>query len=390
MTGDMGSGLRRGDDQGIGGLPGRNSNRGAARRRWGGLPDAGRNGDKGRVDPLSPPSPNPAAIARFRAGVEALAGAQERIGVAVSGGGDSLALLLLAHAAFPGAVRAATVDHGLRPEAAAEAAMVAQVCAARGLPHSILGPPPGGGINGGNMQEQARRLRYAALGRWARAEAIGHVAVAHHRGDVAESFLMRAARGSGVSGLAMMKADAPMPFAGTAAGEGGVRLIRPLLGWSRAELRAIVDAAGLIPADDPSNRDPRYDRTRARALLARDGWPPADRLARAAANLAEAEAALEWLADLAWRDRATESPPSAILIDMADLPRETRRRLAARAIARLRPDPGKGRSRDSDGLDRFVDRLDGGRAATLAGVRATPGARWRFTVAPARRAEKSP
>src|SRR5436189_5892558 len=78
-------------------------------------------------------------IARFRADVEMLTGGSpERLGVAVSGGPDSLALLLLAHAAYPGRIHAATVDHGLRPESAAEAAFVAGICAPLGIPHQTL------------------------------------------------------------------------------------------------------------------------------------------------------------------------------------------------------------------------------------------------------------
>src|SRR3954463_13051089 len=103
-------------------------------------------------------------IERFRRDLDALAGTEGPLALAVSGGPDSLALLLLAAAAKPGAVHAATVDHGLRPESAAEAAMVASLCAALGVRHETLRvavTPDGEGL-----QAAARKARYAALAEW--------------------------------------------------------------------------------------------------------------------------------------------------------------------------------------------------------------------------------
>ena len=317
----------------------------------------------------TPSAPPAEAIGRFRSDLERLIGPAPdvRIGVAVSGGPDSLALLRLACAALPGRVAAATVDHGLRREAAEEAATVARHCAALGVPHAILGPEP---LAPGNVQQEARRLRYRLLARWAEAEGLPFVAVAHHRDDVAETFLMRALRGSGVTGLARMAARAPMPDVGTT-----VQLVRPLLDWSRAELAALAPDG----ADDPSNRDPRYDRARIRALLAATPELAPEPLARAATNLAEANEALEWLADQAWRSRATVGD-DGISIDVTDLPDETRRRLAARAIGTLAP------LWSSEGLDRLVATLEQGKGGTLAGVRARAvDGTWHFRVAPARR-----
>src|SRR5690349_12463072 len=100
-------------------------------------------------------------VARFRADLEALTGgAPERLGVGVSGGPDSLALLLLAAAAWPGRVEAATVDHGLRAESAAEAAFVAGLCAQLGVPHRTL---HAGMEATSNLQAAARARRYALL-----------------------------------------------------------------------------------------------------------------------------------------------------------------------------------------------------------------------------------
>lgn len=318
-------------------------------------------------------TPDPAAVARFRADFESITGsspgADRRLGVAVSGGGDSLALLLLAAAAWPGAVRAATVDHRLRPEAADEAAFVHGLCERLGVPHDILAPcdplPAGG-----NLQEQARAMRYALLAAWA-ADGIAWVATGHQQDDVAEGFLMRARRGSGVAGLAAMPAARAIPPA---------MLVRPLLGWRRAELAAIVEAAGVDSVADPSNGDPRYDRSRMRVLLAANPELPADRLAMAATNLRHAEDALGWLAEREWAVRS-EAADGAVWLDAADLPYEIRRRLALRAVERFAPAGWRGA-----GIDRLVASLDSGAPGTIAEVQARPIAgRWRFTPAPARR-----
>jgi tRNA(Ile)-lysidine synthase len=315
-----------------------------------------------------------ALIARFRADLESITGrtpdADCRLGVAVSGGADSLALLILAAAAWPGAVVAATVDHKLRPEAAAEAAFVNDLCARIGVPHDILAPDEP--AVEGNLQEAARAMRYALLAGWAQAAPADWVATAHQRDDIAEGFLMRARRGAGVGGLAAMPASRPVV-------PGGRLLIRPLLGWSRAELAAVVATAGIEPVADPSNTHPRFDRSRMRALLADTDELPAERLAMAAANLRHAEAALEWLAEREWAMRS-EVGHGAVWLDAAGLPYEVRRRLALRAVEQL-VGPWRG-----TGIDGLVAALDSGKSGTIAEVQAHPIAgRWRFTPAPARR-----
>lgn len=328
---------------------------------------------------VSTPSVNDTAVARFGEDLIALTGplgASAQIGLAVSGGPDSLALLLLAHAALPGRISVATVDHGLRPEAAEEAAMVGRVCGELGVPHFTLSQVRH--VGGGNVQAKARMLRYRLLGDWAEREGLDFVATAHHRDDVAESFLMRALRGSGIGGLARMNGCGPIPYGA----DTKARLVRPLLNWERAELARIVKQAGLAAVQDPSNADPRYDRVRIRALLKREPLLEAEPLARAASNLADAEAALGWMTDQAWRSRMERLESGDLRIDPSDLPAEIQRRLAARAIAELSHDW------DGDGLDQLVARLIAGRTATLAGVKASGGGVWRFGIAPAHRGHR--
>jgi len=326
---------------------------------------------------MIPPVPATELVARFRADAERAAdGFIERLGVAVSGGPDSLAMLLLAKAAFPDRIAAATVDHGLRPESAMEAAWVGELCRSLGVPHQVLGPATAASPKQGGVQAAARALRYRLLADWACAENCRHVATAHHADDQAETILMRLARGSGLPGLAGIRVRRPIE------GEAGTTiLIRPCLNWRRAELAAIVAAAGVTAVDDPSNRAPRYDRSRIRNLLATPDAPGPDRLAAAASHLADCEAALAWAADAAWSLRAVEG--EELEMEVVGLPREIRRRLVRRAIETFR-DPGDAPWRE-DGLDRLLESLDEGGRATLAGVMASGGATWRFRRAPPRR-----
>jgi tRNA(Ile)-lysidine synthase len=312
-------------------------------------------------------------IERFRRDLAALTGgrAPERLGVAVSGGPDSLALLLLAHHALPGGVEAATVDHRLRAESADEARLVAATCARLGVPHAILADPESA-ISGSGAQAQARALRYRLLDRWADQRGLRFLATGHHVDDQAETVLMRLARGAGLAGLAAVRARRD---------EGALAILRPLLGWRRAELAAIVGEAGIEAVDDPSNRSDAYDRTRFRALLARNELLSPPRLAAAAVHLGEAEQALAWTAEREWRSRAAVER-DAVTLDPAGLPAELLRRLAARAIESVR---GGGDWR-RDGLAAAIAEVAQGRSVTLAGVRIGAGARWRFEPEPPRRA----
>ncbi|MXP41818.1 tRNA lysidine(34) synthetase TilS [Altererythrobacter soli] len=308
-----------------------------------------------------------AEAARFAAALDRLWPEGGRLGLAVSGGPDSLALLLLAHAAVPGRFAVASVDHGLRPAAAEECRAVARVCAERGILCAILTVQTGTG----NLQTAAREARYAALAGWAEREGLGALATAHHADDQAETLIMRLNRASGLSGLAGVRRRGVVP--GTA-----LPLLRPLLDWRRAELAEIVSRAGLEPAADPSNRDERFDRVRIRAALATADWldPPA--LAQSAAHLAEADAALEWAAEREWAERVVTAADRVRYNPSA--PRVIVLRVVARIIAHF---GGEGRGA---AVAQLVDGLAAGRTGNLGGVMASVEKdAWLFRPEPPRR-----
>lgn len=183
------------------------------------------------------------------------------IGLAVSGGPDSLALMLLAREwthglEFRPQLIVYTVDHGLRPEAAAEALFVLATAKRLGLEARVLhwdGDKPRTGI-----QAAARRARYRLIGDAMRADGATVLLTAHHRDDQAETVLMRMAHGSGLEGLRGMETMADVE---------GVRVCRPLLEVGRDVLGEVAAVAGLRPVADPSNGDRHYERVRWRQIM---------------------------------------------------------------------------------------------------------------------------
>lgn len=305
--------------------------------------------------------------ARFAADLQAIWPEGGPVGLAVSGGPDSLGLLLLAHSSFAGAFIVATVDHGLRPESASEARYVAGLCAKLGIQHDILHLEL---RHGAGLQERARTARYAALGEWAARKGLAAIATAHHADDQAETLLMRLSRGAGVRGLSAMRGRSPLP------GWPMCQLLRPLLGWRRSELAKVVADAGIEPVLDPSNSDCRFERVRTRVMLGR--MPDLDPMAVAASaqHLAEADAAIEWavgqcLADARMLHGAMYWAPAG-----------TPRAIALRVLERIIEVLGGTEPRGS-AIARWHDRLATGGIATLAGVRGD-GRRseWRFVLAP--------
>ncbi|MFL6751844.1 MAG: tRNA lysidine(34) synthetase TilS [Sphingomicrobium sp.] len=318
--------------------------------------------------------PAPELLDRFARDLDALIARDARIGVAVSGGPDSLALLLLSAAARPGLVEAATVDHGLRPEAREEAEMVAALCKRLGVPHATLtaewGDKPETAI-----QERARAERYRLLGNWVKHRGLAGLVTAHHLDDQVETFVMRLTRGAGVKGLAGMRPVAAIPGSELA-------LVRPLLGWRRSELEQLCADAGVEPISDPSNSDAQFERVRVRRGLAEVDGFDVEAAARSAAHLADADAALAWAVTEEWK-RAVTASDAEIVYRPDDAPREILRRVASRAVTALASE-GEGAELRGRELDRLLETLCSGRSTTLRGVLCRGGTEWRFIPAPNR------
>ena len=229
---------------------------------------------------------NPDEMLRYFSGSGFTLKKPKKLGVAVSGGGDSMACLdlMIWHGrdlGFP--VEAVTLDHGLRPEAGDEIALVAAYCAEWNVPHSVLTWAWDGS---GNLQSKARNARYRLIGEWAKQCGADLVALGHTKDDVAETFLMRLARQSGIDGLAHMERSFERE---------GVDWTRPLLSLGRAKLRSYLKRHEVEWAEDPSNNDPKFERVRARQVL--EALEPleidADVLASVAHNLWLAKSSLD-------------------------------------------------------------------------------------------------
>jgi tRNA(Ile)-lysidine synthase len=204
------------------------------------------------------PDGEPLRLHELDAAFAAIGGFEPRplIAVGVSGGPDSLALMILADRwarERGGEAWGLIVDHRLRPESASEAAIVAGWLAARGIPNAILvweGEKPATGI-----QEAARAARYRLLTGWCAAHGCLHLLTAHHRDDQIETYLIRRRAASGVDGLAGMAVVRELQQQ---------RLVRPLLGVPKARLLAFLEAEGQPYVRDPSNRNPVFERVRLR------------------------------------------------------------------------------------------------------------------------------
>jgi tRNA(Ile)-lysidine synthase len=290
----------------------------------------------------------------------------DRVAVAVSGGADSLALLdcldrWRRRRAAP-ELLILTVDHGLRRESAGEARMVAAIAAARGLEARVLawqGPHPAT-----DLEAAAREARYLLLLGATRGWRASHLLLAHHRDDQAETFLMRLMAGSGVFGLAAMRSRLKVD---------GITILRPFLDLPRTRLAATTAAAGLVPVEDPMNRDPRFLRARLRRLMplfAAEGLDAAT-LAAAAARLRLAADAIEQAADAAAARHASvdELAVVALAPSLFDEPQEVARRVLVRILLALGGGAYPPRSERLDALVRDMAAHRRGRfKRTLAGV----------------------
>ena len=194
---------------------------------------------------------------RFQQNIAASAPTKGAIGLAVSGGGDSIAMMHLAATMIdPQRLFVFTINHGLRPEVAEEIALVAAQADALGLQHIIANWH---WDRSGNLQAAARAGRWSALQALARENDVGTIWMGHTADDQIETFMMRLARGSGVDGLTAMQMGSQRD---------GLSIYRPLLNIGRAELRAWLHDQDISWCDDPSNEDAQFDRVRARQMFA--------------------------------------------------------------------------------------------------------------------------
>jgi len=246
--------------------------------------------------------------------------------------------------------------------------MVGRLCAEAGVPHAVVNVE----VPVGNLQSEARAARYAALAEWMGREGLEALATAHHADDQVETFLMRANRASGLSGLAGIRAIGRVPGS-------ELVLLRPLLGWRRSELAGVLERAGLVAAQDPSNEAEKFDRVRIRKALAGADWLDIPAIARSAAYLADAEEALEGLVDHAWNtcaklgaDAITLDPPPGRYLRLACI---------ARAVEML------GRPARGEAIAQLLDALERGEGGNVGGVLAEPRKGiWHFGPEPPRRA----
>lgn len=330
---------------------------------------------------------------RFAARMGALLGPDfpRDIALAVSGGGDSMAMLALAHGwarVYGVRLWVVTVDHGLRPESAGEAVLVGAECAALGHPHATLRWHWDGQ---GNLQDAGRRARLELIDRWR--GGIAHVLFAHTADDVAETYLMRLARGSGVEGLsaiaerrlvvphggartALDPADVTQEIAPPVGAEepSGFHVIRPLLQEARSDLRHYIKVLQVPFVDDPSNEDARYDRVRTRHVL--DALAPVGvtraRVVETATRLRRAREALAARAaqvagEIVEMPNAGGLPTGDLLFGrdgFEAVERDTQLRLLAAALQWVASETYRPREAP---LAALLDRLLGGGGGTLHG-----------------------
>lgn len=299
-----------------------------------------------------------------------LLGPFKRVVLAVSGGPDSMAMMLLAgrwaasgRAPSGLTIDVATVDHGLRADSAREADWVAERAKALGFSHTTL--VWGSNKPGSAVQARAREARYALLVAHARTDVPAAVVTAHTSDDQAETLLMRLGRGSGLDGLAGMAPVRPL------LPDGSVQLVRPLLGISKASLIVMLEQVGSTWIDDPSNERLDFERVRLRAAqhhLAALGLSN-DKLALSATRLWRARDALDRVAAAKLKTLVDDHGGVYGSLERAAWeaePEEIRVRLLARLIGAF---GGEARAAQLSQVEALVAALARGRpmAQTLAG-----------------------
>ena len=287
------------------------------------------------------------------------------VAVACSGGPDSLALTLLADAwarEAGGRATALIVDHAMRPESAAEAVSVHDRLAKAGVEAVVLTRQ--GAVFKSDRQAAARQARYALMTEWCRRANILHLLLGHHRGDQAETLMLRLGRGSGVDGLAAMAPVSENPY---------LRLLRPLLGVPRECLIAFLRSRGVDWIEDPSNEDASFSRVRVRRLLPELGQEglTEQRLAATARHMARARVALEGAAtELLARTVAIYPEGYAVLKagELLAAPEDTGLRALSRLLTCIGGNRHGPRMERLERLYVWLSRGEGG-GRTLAGCR---------------------
>ena len=293
----------------------------------------------------------------------------ERAVLAVSGGADSLALMVLLEEYrrkhdLPLKIHVASVDHGLRPDAAMECAYVKDLAASLGLPHRTL--KWDGGDRSRNLQSEARKARYELLSAYAGTLDCRDLVVAHHRDDQAETFIMRLIRGSGVTGLGAMRRKTDL---------NEFCLHRPFLDIPKSRLVASLKVRDVRWIEDPSNQKDDFLRVRVRGLmphLAKEGCDGA-RLSATARRLRRADDALDAHTEMVFQRQTGAEPGRALsvaLVDYVKHHQEVRLRLLRKIIPYVTgPDypPSEDKMIALD--DCFLEALDGdkGGRRTLCG-----------------------
>ena len=288
----------------------------------------------------------------------------QKLGLAVSGGPDSLALLLLAFDACPGRIAAATVDHGLRPAGRTEAEFVASICRERAIPHAILRPVV---PIRGSIQSAARHARYGLLNDWMKENDIDWLATAHHADDQLETMIMRILRGSGIDGMSGIR-------------EKRTNIIRPLLHFQKSALISYVASQGIDAVDDPSNRDQGFDRVRVRqALRDLEGFDTS-LASQSASALSSAREAIEWQVEQFAADYV-KTTDSGCTLSKSDFPHEIQRRLLLKCLHICDPSL----SPRGNQIDQTIIALEQGETVTLGNILCRGGKNWTFQTAPKRR-----
>jgi tRNA(Ile)-lysidine synthase len=294
--------------------------------------------------------------------------------IAVSGGGDSIALMHLlttwAHDQRASPPVVLTVDHGLHKDSARAAQKVVGWARALGLKTHVLkwkGDKPEADI-----EAFARQARYHLMGEWCRKHGIATLYVAHTRDDQAETFLLRLARGSGLDGLSAMQAVSTYPLAEYQE----LRLVRPLIELDRKALRGHLSDLGQSWIDDPMNDELRFARVRIRKamiVLAAAGLTTS-RIADAASHLRRAREALDEVT-AAVLQRACRAEGDKVLVEAGALlaaPREVGLRALARVLMAV---SGQDYRPRFEKLERLFDAIAAegvGTGRTLHGCRIGP------------------